>query len=335
MSMKQLFFPILAVLLLAGACTQDQSRNAQNNLQSSLAQGLRLDMAAASTQDNIRVIPIVSEAPAPPKPMNYVPLNEAMQRKGFRVLERQNFGRQEDNWFHAVTVMNKLQDTVYIMSGDVVTGGNQDRVFAHNEVVLPGSVRNLEVYCVEADRSSYYDPSASEAEKSLGMFKGYYNVASPTVRKAIEKDASQEAVWNAVAEVRKANKIEHRTKTYAALDNDDKNELTQKRDAYQQYFAAQLKNRADVVGMVVCSGDQVLGVEIFRTPTLFQSRCEPLLHGYIADAAVMEKTDKSLADAAIQARFERVARLTDADKIPGSETGKFSLHGQWLHVYSK
>ena len=331
--MKQLFFPIVALLLLAGACTQEQNRSVQNNLQSSLASGLRLDMAAASTQDNIRVIPIVSEAPAPAKPMNYVPLNEAMQRKGFRVLERQNFGRQEDNWFHAVTVMNKLQDTVYIMSGDVVTGGNQDRVFAHNEVVLPGSVRNLEVYCVEADRSSYFDPSASEAEKSLGMFKGYYNVASPTVRKAIEKDASQEAVWSAVAEVRKANKVEHRTKTYAALDND--NELKQKRDAYQQHFATQLKSRADVVGMVVCSGDQILGVEIFRTPTLFQSRCEPLLHGYIADAAVMEKTDKNLADAAIQARFERVARLTGSDKQPGSETGKFALHGQWLHVYSK
>ena len=108
---------------------------------------------------------------------------------------------------------------------------------AYHEIVLPGTVKNIEVFCVEAGRSHYYDESASKVEKSVGAFKGYYNVASPQVRHAVQTSGNQSEVWAAVAKVTKANGAESSTSAYAALENATDQKAT--RDAYLRFFNRQ------------------------------------------------------------------------------------------------
>jgi hypothetical protein len=109
---------------------------------------------------------------------NWKVLSEAMTDRRFRITEMKQFGREQE-WYNGLTVQNRTRDTVFLMSGDVVQGGNQDRTIAQEQIVLPASVKNIEVFCVEHGRSTYYDPQAPESEKELAAFRGYYNVASP------------------------------------------------------------------------------------------------------------------------------------------------------------
>jgi hypothetical protein len=227
--MKKLFFPLA---LLLAACTGDGALSVQNAAQQNAALAIRQEANPAWQYESLRLYPVTGSASLQAQTSSYENmklLSEAMKIPGFRVMEQKQFGRSESQWFHGVTVQNKTQDTVLLLSGDVVKGGNQDRVIAHHEVILPRSVRNIEVFCVEAGRSTYYNPQASAAEKEVAAFSGYFSVASPKVRRAVQNPGQQQAVWDAVANVTKANAAESSTSAYTTLDNESEQKKTPRR----------------------------------------------------------------------------------------------------------
>ncbi len=328
--MKQLLL-CLSLIAVFAACQQDQNQPqlSGNNLQ------LLTTANPEWEYKNLRIYPIIADAAAITANNTvgaYKTMAEAMEMPGFRVTERRKFGRSEDSWYRGLTVQNKTQDTVYIMSGDVVKGGNQDRVFAHEDVVLPGTVKNLEVFCVEQGRSHYYNESASQEEKQVAAFKGYFNVASPQVRQAIQRSGDQNEVWSAVGKVTSANGAESSTRAYTALDNESEEKA--KRDAYLRFFEGKMQEQANVVGMVVVCGDRVLGVDIFGQSDLFKRQYAALLHGYVAEAGTAE-AKVNVAEEVVQNHFQQVARLSAANASPTPESGKFVRNGKWVHLYSK
>jgi hypothetical protein len=285
--------------------------------------------------ENLRLYPVLASAGSAEimaNVKNLKTLAEAMQQSGFRVMEQKQFGRKTAEWYHGLTVQNKTQDTVLLISGDVVKGGNQDRVIAHHEVILPMSVRNIEVFCVESGRSSYYNPKASAAEKETAAFKGYYNVASPQVRRAVQNSGNQQEVWDAVAKVTKANNAESATKAYTALDNESAEK--HRRDAYLNHLDGKFANRPEVVGVVAVCGEKVLSIDIFGSSDLFQREYSALLHGYIAEAA-SSTTLAPISGPAVQAAFEKVSRMAAKHAQSNQEAGKFAWNGSWVHLYSK
>lgn len=327
------------LLTLFVACVDDQktTSNTSDAVASPGKNGLAL-VSEANPEwqfENLRLYPITADAATVEAHADLAQLktlSEAMQTRGFRVLERKQFGRQEGNWYNGLTVQNKTADPVFLMSGDVVTGGNQDRVIAQDQVIAATDVKNIEVFCVEAGRSHYYDPAAPEAEKRVAAFKGYYNVASPQVRQAVQ-GANQQAVWNAVADVTKANGAESSTSAYAAL---DQNESAQKakRDAYLHFFKDKLTDQPNVVGVVAVCGDKVLAVDIFGHPDLFRRQFTNLLHGYATEAATCQPAAGAGA-APVQRDFSLVARLAAPDAKSHDKAGKFSRDGKWVHLYNK
>lgn len=326
------YLPFIFALLVA-ACNNDNT-NISTTVDTKKNELTLLTESNPEWQhENLRLYPVVAEAGLEAASTQQLKtLAEAMKTPGFRVLERKQFGRSVDTWYHGVTVQNKTQDTVFIMSGDVVTGGNQDRVMAYHDVILPGTVKNLEVYCVEAGRSHYYDESAPQAEKNVGAFKGYYNVASPQVRHAVQTQRDQGAVWSAVARVTEANGAASSTKAYTALDTE--NEQKTKRDAYMHFFEGKFSNLPNVVGVVAVCGDQVLGVDIFGSNDLFLRQFPALLHGYVAEAAIA-KTTTPAEDSTVKATFNTVARQAAKTNEPTEEAGKYSIGGAWVHLYKK
>lgn len=325
--------PMLAFILVCIACRNNSFSSTNTEALSNNGLTLQSGSNPEWQYKNLRLYPIIAEAKVEnPTVKNLMTLSEAMKAPGFRVLERKQFGRSSEQWYHGLTVQNKTQDTVLLMAGDVVTGGNQDRVMAYHNIVLPGTVKNVEVFCVEAGRSHYYDESASPAEKSVGAFKGYYNVASPQVRHAVQTSGNQDEVWAAVAKVTRANGAESSTKTYAALEN--ATEQKSVRDAYLNFFEGKITSDPKIVGVVAVCSDRVLGVDIFGDSDLFRRQFPALLHGYVAEAAIAEKTS-AINEADVNSAFNAVARLAATTAKPTEAAGRFSVGEYWVHLYRK
>lgn len=326
------FFLLLLTMATFSACQQDQPFSA---ISKPADHGLTLLTSANPgwRYQNLRVYPIIAHdegVGSQQNVKNLTPLVAAMTMPGFRITEQKQFGRTERQWYNGLTVQNKTQDTVYLMSGDVVTGGNQDRVLAHDDVILPASVKNVEVFCVEKGRSNYYDESAPAAEKEVAAFKGYFSVASPRVRQAVQRTGNQSEVWAAVDQVTAANNAGSETHTYAGLATE--NDKKAIRDAYLRHFAGQFTDLPNMVGMVVVCGDKVLGVDIFGHPDLFKREYAALLQGYVAEVGDGDIRD---SDAAAQHAFNKVVPLAAPTATETKEVGKFSRSGTWVHLYSK
>ena len=330
--MKKIFLPLLLIALFFAACQNEHpvtSTAAKNGLQ------LLAQNTPEWQYENLRIYPIVADASLlenQAEVQKLKTLAEGMKTPGFRITELKQFGRTREHSVNALTVQNKSQDAIFLMSGDVVTGGNQDRVIAQDQVVMPGTVKNIEVFCVEKGRWQYTDPTATENEKNIYAFKGYYNVASPKVRQAVQRTGNQQEVWNAVAKVTSANSAESGTHTYAALET--ANEAKAKRDAYLRYFDGKISSLPNMVGMVVVCGDRVLGVDIFGHSDLFRRQYDALLHGYVAEAATEICTSK-LADDEVEKIFGQVAQLAKPGATSDDEAGKFAVSEGWVHLFRK
>ncbi len=257
-------------------------------------------------------------------------LEEAMQQPGFRITEMQDFGRSPAVWFRGLTVQNKTPYPVLLMAGDVVQGGNQDRVIAQDYIIAAKSLQNIEVFCVEAGRSHYYNPNASEGEKRLAAFYDYHSVCSPSVRqKVFAKE--QEAVWEAVSQIAQANNAETPTGAYTAIGSHDGAKA--QRETCVKSLTDQFNALPNVVGFVAAKGDRVMIVEIFAQPDLFRRRLKALLEGLAAEA-VSKDTQTGLVVKPSEA-FQMVAAYSSNTQDSNERVGKTTYADSWVHLYSK
>lgn len=67
---------------------------------------------------------------------------------------------------------------------------------------------------------------------------------------------------------------------------------------------------------------------------LFQRQFPHLVHGYVAEAAILESV-ASLSEAEIQRAFKSVAKLRNQDEKPTDTAGRFALGNDWVHLYKK
>ncbi len=98
---------------------------------------------------------------------------------------------EADGEVNKLFVENVSNDTVYLMAGEVVKGGKQDRVLASDMVLPPNSDKvELPVFCVEHGRWSYKSDAFG--------FTEYYTVSANSVRGKAVKEKNQYEVWDAV-----------------------------------------------------------------------------------------------------------------------------------------
>lgn len=282
---------ILALSLLAVACQQENTtvqqpeEHVNNSLQVLTSADHQIEY------ENLRLYPIVADRAFINNNQSvgsFLNLPEAMQNSRFRVTEKKPYGRGDDSGaVNALTIQNKSQDTVFLMTGDVVRGGNQDRVLAMDMVVPPRTITDIPVFCVEHGRWTYHEPEEGQSEEAarnrkIFAFTGYYNVASNDIRKTIKETGNQQEVWNKVDELTSIHNAKSNTEAYAALEESEA--YTQMRDAYLEHFRHRFDDRKGVIGVVAVSGNKVLGADVFGHPNLFQKQYESLLHSYITDA---------------------------------------------------
>ena len=101
---------------------------------------------------NLTVAPLYTTATdQPADDEEYLTLLEATKSKAIEVTELE--GNTVDAQVAAVHVTNTSQKAIFLMAGEVILGGKQDRIISNTTVLEPGTTKlELAVFCVEKDR---------------------------------------------------------------------------------------------------------------------------------------------------------------------------------------
>lgn len=222
-------------------------------------------------------------------------------------------------------IQNTGKDTVFIMAGEVVKGGKQDRVIAQDMMVPPQrEPMDLSVYCVEHGRWSY----GGNADGAVA-FHGYANVSNTSVRKAAIVDKNQSQVWDKVEEVTVANHAESETQTLNALEkNADYQEELQ---SYENRFADLPTAAPSVIGVVAVTGDRVIGCDMFATPALFRNAYPDLLKSYASEAITSGAT-VIISNAAVDKYIAHILDERNQKERVNEKGQMFEQNGKKMHI---
>jgi hypothetical protein len=210
----------------------------------------------------------------------YMSLQEALAKKKVKITEKSNGSE-----VNTLTIENISGDTIIVIPGQVIKGGKQDRIINQDMVLKPKSgKKDLSVFCVESGR---WEPRSGSRTGSSYAFNEGYSYGSMDLRKTVEKTKTQGKVWEKVEEINKKNATETDTKTYTAITNSQ--DFTKKQNAYLQFFKDKFNAQADIIGVIVVSGDKVVGCDMFATNEIFRQNYVSLLHSYIAEAIINGK----------------------------------------------
>lgn len=327
----------LAILLACAACKQQPSDSLQTGASPELE--LQAEASPELEFEHLRLYPILAgetyinrHAAA----AAYQSLREAIGNHRFRITEKKPFGRFDDlGAVNTLTVQNKSEETAFLMAGDVVQGGKQDRVIAQDMVVPPRTIADIPVFCVEPHRwqaqpeegpAAENDPRTAEQNKRIYAFTGYYNVAANGIRRSATLSKNQQEVWDRVGQVTALHKAESSTGAYAALEGSGP--FTQARSRYLSFFEDKFDGTENVVGIVAVTGDEFIGADIFAHPELFKKQYKALIHSYITDA--ITHGEKVRVESAEVKRYEQQLWK----KLRGEENSdatRYEFNGMMIH----
>ena len=222
--------------------------------------GAGYEMSGLVKDGRITLVPIIATADA--SAGSYVPLQVAMARGKASVREMP--GMIVDT----LRVHNREAQPLFIVSGELVIEGMQDRVFLESTVLAPGEKAEVKVRCVERDRQ---DGDASFVHAGA--------IADLSIRRVI---ADQNQVWTAVDAINARARVEASTDTYrhaAALHR--KAPITTRRDRLQGELAKH-PDRQRMVGIAIALDGKVIAIDRFASPALYQALEAQLLASYVA-----------------------------------------------------
>lgn len=225
---------------------------------------------------------------------------------------------------NTLIAINNSNVNVYIIAGEVVKGGKQDRLVAEDVIIAPGEKKNIPAFCVEQNRW--------QQKETGNNFNGYYNVSSKKVRQAALIDKDQRKVWTNVAETTQKNAASSSTGTYAELAKSKT--YTKNLDSYLKYFKSKFTNDASIVGVIAVSGDKIIGCDIFATHDLFKNAYPGLLHSYITEA-ITNGDKPTLSNAEVSKYYQNFMKVEaeQEKKLQGKGT-VFRHKNKKLHLTS-
>jgi hypothetical protein len=246
------------------------------------------------------------------------------------------------NDVNELMVINRSEKPLYLMPGEIIVGGNQDRTIGEELVVAPdGQPIPLNVFCVEHARWGARDEqdyanlllaselnSASAAEIDRGAIKGLAEEAndgkfiasggtlSKPVRLAVQQGNNQTDVWEEVAKEIASSKVEAETGTFIAnySDAESAERLTPYMDRLHDPVAA----TNNVVGVIVAVNGEMESLDVFQSTPLFKKLWPKLLKSYALDAsnAPVDEAGRKTATRETASAFLREIAQANASAVP-------------------
>lgn len=222
----------------------------------------------------------------------YLTLNEALARKALRITEKGDGNVPE------LLAENISGSPIFLLAGEIVTGGKQNRVISQDLLLAPHSGPiSLGVFCVERGRwtaqTKYFG-----AEKELAHNQLRQQLSSPV--------NTQGQVWAEVA--RKSAAVAPAaaaSTTYLGAALTD----VKVKQGLEEY-ARPITLPPSANGMAVVIGGRVAGVEIFGDRETFRALRDKLLRSYAVDAMELTTSGRPASDVGLVEAFVR--RVQDA-----------------------
>jgi hypothetical protein len=225
---------------------------------------------------------------------DYLTLDEAQSAKVIVITEKASAS------VPTVIIKNKGHRAIYIMAGEIIIGGKQDRMVSFDVLIPPGRTIEVEVRCVEHGR--WHGKSIE--------FKAGGAVGGTGVRSALQFKA-QTDVWDEVSVVCKKHNAETSSGTYGAVLSSD--DIEKQSSPYLEAMREKLQHDG-MVGMIMALNGEVVCVDIFANPKFFAKVKDKLLKAYVLDAISVDETSTSTpGKEAILAFFNELNRAETAE----------------------
>src|SRR5947209_8226054 len=207
------------------------------------------------TQDNLSVFLIHGKDKI--KGQNFLTLQEALVQRKVIVREKREVNE--------LSIENISSEEVYVQSGDIVKGGQQDRMLAVDLILPPRSGKiPISAFCVENGRWSQRGSEAVSTFNSSGNA-----VASREVKLAAKMKSSQSEVWRevSVAQDKLSSNTGASVKSEASptsfqLALENKN-VQANADTYIKALGGLLEARTDVVGYVFAINGKINSADVY------------------------------------------------------------------------
>ena len=273
----------------------------------------------------------------------FLTLQEALAQKKVRVYETKNVNE--------LAIRNFSNEDVYVQAGDIVRGGEQDRMISVDFIVPPRSRRMpIGAYCVESGR---WNRRGNEAPATFSSSENF--ASSKDLKLAAKSAQSQDAVWKNVSTVQ-AKLTENTTVEVRSSVSESSLELSVENEKVKETTAAYinslsgiLRNKSDVIGYVFAINGKVNSADIYASRALFAKLWPKLIKANAVEAVaelqkdleikpVSDETVKSfLADSEqpapsakdVTGRVKLVTR--EDDKNAFYETLDRSQKDGWVH----
>ena len=241
------------------------------------------------------------------KGRKFMMLAEALEKKTFVIHETKSVNQ--------LTMENLSDEEVLILSGDILKGGQQDRVAQFDQIVPPKSGKvPLTVFCVErtADR---WGKEPTEKDKTFHSSPG--QICTSALRLANRHKGVQGEVWQSVVKAQEA------LSTNAGAGVKDKAsdsslalslKVKEVQAAVAQYVTkleTALKDKDDVVGFAFAINGKVYAADIYALANHVPEGLPRLLHASAVEAFAEVQKDKTFATASVE---NVKSFLAEADK---------------------
>lgn len=246
-----------------------------------LAQNDQYRISTAYTYKNLSIFLIHGKDET--KNENIITLQEAMERKLFRVYETSDVNELE------VENVSKTFD-VFIQSGDIVKGGKQDRILAVSIIIPARSGRiSIDAFCVESGR---WEKRGSEDSRQFTSSND--RIVTKELKLAANSERSQQEVWDKVsdAQARLAKNVggDVRGSSGSSLQLSLENgKVTASVDEYVRNLSRSINGGSDVIGYAFAVNGQINSADIYASNALFKKLWPKMLKAAATEAVAAQR----------------------------------------------
>jgi hypothetical protein len=243
------------------------------------------------------------------------------------------------NDVNRLLVVNNSDKPLYLMLGEIIVGGSQDRAIGEEMTIAPtGKPVSIDVVCVEHGRWSIrdagqatrvlasLDPTATAAESNSRLADAGKNKfvlsagsLSKETRETLQSGKGQQAVWDSVGKVNQRVGTSSASGAFTFNYSDPK--VLQKLEPYLKALDETIVGQDRVVGAVVAINGKIESLDVFESTPLFRKLWPKLLKSHALDALSVSRTkgaakrcDVAEATAFLSNTLEGAARETKTTK---------------------
>jgi len=245
----------------------------------------------------------------------YTPLQQAMERKVVVV--------HETSEVNELAIENQSSsEEVFVQAGDIVKGGQQDRVLAVDLILpLKSGKMPIDAFCVEHGR---WTQRGAEGMNQFSLSEE--TLPSKDLKLAAKSEASQARVWREVETAQgqltdslntDVRSSASRSSLQLALENDKVQQSTAK---YIDKLTSVIDGQSDVIGFVFAINNELNSADVYPSNAMFKQLWPRLLKA----AAVEAVADSS--SAAARPANDTLSIETVGDFLTAAEKGTESLN---------